>query len=85
MEKKSTDHGLRAVTEALRAEDFPMAKIDINYSVGDMTLDAPDGGRVPVRDLVDRLPRESFGSAEDVVRALQGELQYWSKTGRKAA
>jgi hypothetical protein len=62
--------GMKAVEEALKLEDFPMMKGDIYYSVGDMEVEDGFGGAVPVRDLVDQLRREEFGSADEIMHAL---------------
>lgn len=74
MQNDTRNARLKAVVETLRGEDFPMDKRDIDYSIGDMDLDGPDGTLVPVRDLTDRLERDSFSSPEEVMRSLQGAL-----------
>ena len=62
--------GFRAVAEALRLEDYPIDKVGINYAVGDIDVEDGQGGWTPVRALTDRMKRDRFSTAEEVIRAL---------------
>ncbi len=74
--------GMRAVAEALRLEDFPEERMDIDYAVGDIEVEDGKGGYVPVRELTEDLRGRTFRSAEEVVRALQ---QVIAERARRAA
>ena len=63
--------GFETVSEALDAEDFPMDKQAIAYSVGDIEVEGRGGALVPVRVLLERIPRDEFLDANAVVRALR--------------
>jgi hypothetical protein len=67
--------GMSTVLEALRAEDFPMSRADVDYAVGDVDVEDGRGGVVPVRQLTESVPSDRFESAEEVVRALRRALQ----------
>jgi hypothetical protein len=67
--------GLRAVAEALRAEDFPMDRHAIDYSVGDIEVEDGHGGFLPVRQLTDQFGNKEFHSAEEVVRAIRDKAR----------
>lgn len=66
--------GMSNVIQALRLEDFPMTRTDIDYSVGDMEIIISQGFSVPVRDLTDRFERDEFDSVEEIVEAFQQAL-----------
>ncbi len=63
--------GIAAVEDALRAEDFPMDKQALAYSVGDIDVEDGRGGFVPVRVVLDAIRQDEFASAEAVVRAIR--------------
>jgi len=63
--------GFEALAEALDAEDFPMDKQAVAYSVGDIEVEGRGGALVPVRVLLDRIPGDQFGNVDAVVRALR--------------
>jgi len=63
--------GIAAVADALRAEDFPMDKQGLAYSVGDIDVEDGRGGFVPVRVVLDAIAREEFPSADAAVRAIR--------------
>lgn len=63
--------GLNVVEEALRMEDFPMTTDAVNYAVGDVEIDDGKGHFVPVRDLLDKVDKNSFENADEVVQALK--------------
>ena len=65
--------GMRYVVEALRLEDFPMGRHEIDYSVGDVEIEDGNGGFVPIRELTDKLGDRMFRSAEEVIKALREE------------
>lgn len=67
-----TNHeGMHFVQEALRLEDFPIDIEGINYAVGDLDVFRPGGEHCAVRRLTDRLPQQSYASADEVVGALR--------------
>jgi|GEM_PF-2544722 len=67
--------GWRIVVEALRLEDFPMSKTDVDYAVGDVEVEDGRGGIIPIRDLTDLVKKYEFSSAEDVTRTLHDALR----------
>jgi hypothetical protein len=62
--------GLSLVEDALSAEDFPMSRTDIDYSVGDIEIEDGRGGYIPIRQLTENMRREAFKSPDDVLRTL---------------
>jgi hypothetical protein len=73
MAHEQPDTGLRgidAVAEALRGEDFPTDKQDLYYAVGDAEVEDGHGGWIVVRDVLDRVTRDEFASAEDALREI---------------
>jgi hypothetical protein len=74
MANESTDDalvGIEAVADALRAEDFPMDKEGLAYSVGDIDVEDGRGGTIPVRVLLDRIEQDEFGSADIAIAAIR--------------
>lgn len=59
--------GIEAVAQALRLESFPSDKGALYYSVGDIEVEAKQGGFVPVRDVLDRIGKDNFNSAEEAI------------------
>lgn len=59
-----------------------MGRHEIDYSVGDVEIETPHGGFVPIRMLTDGLGDRQFSSAEDVIKMLREEL---AKPRRRAA
>ena len=66
-----TLEGLGDVEAALRAEDFPMDKRALAYSVGEIEVRDARGRSVPVRRVLDVIPAERFASAQDAVAAIR--------------
>jgi hypothetical protein len=62
--------GVQDVLDALRAEDFPMDKQALAYSVGEIEIRDHTGRSVPVRRVLDVMRDERFTSADDAVRAI---------------
>jgi hypothetical protein len=63
--------GLKTVKEALRLEDFPMTKMDIDYAVGDIDIENGKGGFIPVQELTELFDTDEFDSPEEVIHALK--------------
>src|SRR5438094_408798 len=63
--------GFRVVAEALRLEDCPLTKDDINYAVGDVEVPDSHGRYIPVRDVLDVVEHDQFNSAEEAVQAIR--------------
>jgi hypothetical protein len=74
--------GFRTVAEALKEEDFPMDKSGLYYAVGDIKVEAGGGELIETRLLIDRIPQETFRTAEEVMRALH---EYAVQARRPAA
>ncbi len=66
--------GIDTVAEALGAEDFPMNKQDVAYSVGDIEVEDSRGRSVPVRIVLDAIDQEEFATAEGVIHAIRAAL-----------
>lgn len=62
--------GIEDVRAALRAEDFPMDKQALAYSVGEIVVRDHAGRSVPVRRVLDAMRDELFASPEEAVRAI---------------
>lgn len=62
--------GIQDVLAALRAEDFPMDKHALAYSVGEIEIRDDAGRSVPVRRVLDVMRDESFANADEAVRAI---------------
>lgn len=62
--------GIEDVRAALRAEDFPMDKQALAYSVGEIEVRDHAGRSVPVRRVLDVLREESFANPDEAVRAI---------------
>ncbi len=62
--------GIEDVLAALRAEDFPMDKHSLAYSVGEIEVRDHSGRSVPVRRVLDVMRDESFANADEAVRAI---------------
>ncbi|MDR3607227.1 MAG: hypothetical protein P4M08_07600 [Oligoflexia bacterium] len=80
--------GFGAVQAALELEDFPMAKSDIDYSVGDIEVDDLSGGKVAVNIVTDYIPSRQYHSIEEVMRALRAGLHAYERVrlrGQKRA
>jgi 2-haloacid dehalogenase len=67
--------GLDAIVDALRAEDFPMDREGVFYSVGDLEIGDRYGRRFVVRRLLDGIEQASFATAEDLARVLRAALR----------
>jgi hypothetical protein len=65
---------LDTVTEALRAESFPMDKQGVAYAVGDLSVERSDGRCIPVRTVLDCIDADRFGSADEVAGALKAAV-----------
>jgi hypothetical protein len=61
---------LEQVAQVLRAEQFPMEKEQVYYSVGDLLVLGPSGVPLPVRDVLDRVERTYFTTVEQTVQAI---------------
>jgi hypothetical protein len=68
------DGGLEAVLGALQEESFPMDKPDLYYAIGDLALTDGAGGIVSVREVLDRIAKTRFQSADDVADSLRATL-----------
>ncbi len=69
--------GFESLAEAVRSEpddEFPMDRSGIDYGFGDIEVEDGKGGYLPVRDLTDTLPRDSYDDAESVLKALREAL-----------
>jgi predicted metal-dependent hydrolase len=78
-EHKGPPRGFRYVTEALRLEDFPMGRHEIDYCVGDVEVEDGHGGYAPVRNLTDRFGDKLFGNAEEVIKVLHEAVAHRRK------
>ena len=67
-------HGMRTVREALRLEDFPMTRSEIDYAVGDIEVENGFERPIPVRLLTDHFQVDIFDSTERVIEALRAAL-----------
>lgn len=67
--------GMQAVHDALKLEEYPATKQDINYAVGDIEVEDAKGGYLPVRMVLDNVGQSNFTNAEEVVSALQKAIQ----------
>jgi hypothetical protein len=63
--------GLKTVKEALRLEDFPMNREEIDYAVGDIDIDDRHGGYIPVYQLTEYFTTAQFESPQEVIDALK--------------
>ena len=66
--------GFEALVDALAAEDFPMDKQGLAYSVGDLEIEDGRGGFVPIRIVLEGLDRDVFPSCDAAVRAIRAAL-----------
>jgi hypothetical protein len=66
-----TLEGLGDVEAALRAEDFPMDKGALAYSVGEIEVRDARGRSVPVRRVLDVIPNERFATVQEAVEAIR--------------
>lgn len=71
--------GFRYVAEALRLEDFPMGRHEIDYCVGDVEIEDGHGGFALVRNLTDGFGDKLFGNAEEVIKALREAVSHRRK------
>lgn len=62
--------GIEDVRAALRAQDFPMDKQALAYSIGEIEVRDHAGRSVPVRRVLDAMRDELFASADEAVRAI---------------
>ena len=62
--------GIEDVRAALHAEDFPMDKQALAYSVGEIEVRDHAGRGVPVRRILDAMRDELFASPDEAVRAI---------------
>ena len=62
--------GIEDVRAALRAQDFPMDKQALAYSVGEIEVRDHAGRGVPVRRILDAMRDELFASPDEAVRAI---------------
>jgi hypothetical protein len=67
--------GLRGISEALRAERFPIDKQGLYYTIGDIEIPLPEGGRIAARDLLDAVNERSFSSLDAVLTAVRTALE----------
>ncbi len=72
--------GIKTLEEALRLEDFPMTKADIDYSFGDIEVEDGRGGYIPVRQLTERFRRNEFSSPEEVLKAITASRDAFNKS-----
>ncbi|HZP42750.1 MAG TPA: hypothetical protein VFD84_14745 [Candidatus Binatia bacterium] len=63
--------GFDAVAEALRGEDWPTDKQDLYYMVGDAEVEDGRGGWIAVRDILDRIARDEFATADDALAEIR--------------
>lgn len=62
--------GIQDVLAALRAEDFPMDKRALAYSVGEIEIRDHAGRSIPVRRVLDVMRDESFANPDEAARAI---------------
>ncbi len=67
---------LDSVTEALRAEWFPMDKQGVAYAVGDLSIERSDGRCIPVRTVLDHIAADRFDSVDAVTGALLAAVDH---------
>jgi len=63
--------GIKTVREALKLEDFPMSKSDVDYCVGDIDIEDGHGGFIPVYQLTERFKSDLFDSPDEIIIALK--------------
>ncbi len=66
--------GLDLIESALEEESFPMAKDGLYYAIGDYLLQDASGEHIAVRDLLEHVGRDHFGSAGEALEQLRQAL-----------
>lgn len=69
-----TLEGMEAVREALDLEAFPLDRQGVYYAIGDILVRDARGDEFFVRDVLDRVRGERFGSTLQITDALQRAL-----------
>lgn len=72
--------GIELISEALRVEDFPMTREDLDYAVGDVEVEDTQGRFIAVRRVLDAVPQREFSTADEVVESIQ---KYVEQVGHK--
>lgn len=67
--------GLDLIRDALRVEDFPMTREDLDYAIGDVEVSDTHGKWMPVRRVLDVVPQRKFHSVQEVIDAIQGHVE----------
>lgn len=71
--------GLKTVKEALRLEDFPMTREEIDYAVGDIDIEDRHGGFIPVYQLTEYFQQSQFENPAEVIHALKEARRKFNK------
>jgi hypothetical protein len=71
--------GLKTVKEALRLEDFPMSREEIDYAVGDIDIEDRHGGFIPVYQLTEYFQKTQFETPEEIIDSLKEARRKFKK------
>ena len=72
--------GIDALVDAVRSEaweEFPMDHHAIDYSFGDIEIEAEQGNYIPIRDITEHLNREQFNTPDDLLMGIREALVSW--------
>ncbi|OGI21867.1 MAG: hypothetical protein A2287_07205 [Candidatus Melainabacteria bacterium RIFOXYA12_FULL_32_12] len=63
-------YGAAAITQAIRGADFPMSKQDLINMYGDKEVEYTKGNPQRLRDILEKLPGETYNSPADLEHAV---------------
>lgn len=72
--------GIDLLVDAIRSEaweEFPMDRQGIDYSFGDIEIEAEQGNFIPVRDITEHLQADRFNTPDDLLKGIREALASW--------